>query len=80
LVFSWWLCGTYTGIFRQELQKRYHLEVKIMNSLYCSICCVTYSCANNSISVSQHHLEIVITLLLLCGQYSEVVCLNWGPV
>ena len=28
LVFSWWLCGTYTGIFRQELQKRYHLKVR----------------------------------------------------
>uniref|UniRef100_A0A0E0EK47 Uncharacterized protein n=1 Tax=Oryza meridionalis TaxID=40149 RepID=A0A0E0EK47_9ORYZ len=29
LVFSWWLCGTYTGIFRQELQRKYHLKVKL---------------------------------------------------
>jgi hypothetical protein len=27
LVFSWWLCATYTGIFRQQLQRKYHLEV-----------------------------------------------------
>ena len=27
LVFSWWLCSTYTGIFRQQLQKKYHLKV-----------------------------------------------------
>jgi hypothetical protein len=33
LVFSWWLCGTYTGIFRQELQKRYHLAVRYTESL-----------------------------------------------
>uniref|UniRef100_A0A0E0K7I3 Uncharacterized protein n=1 Tax=Oryza punctata TaxID=4537 RepID=A0A0E0K7I3_ORYPU len=26
LVFSWWLCATYTGIFRQELQRKYHLK------------------------------------------------------
>jgi hypothetical protein len=29
LMFSWWLCGAYTSIFRQELQKKYHLEVEI---------------------------------------------------
>jgi Cys-rich protein (TIGR01571 family) len=28
LMFSWWLCGAYTGIFRQELQKKYHLKVR----------------------------------------------------
>jgi Cys-rich protein (TIGR01571 family) len=27
LVFSWWLCATYTGIFRQGLQRKYHLKV-----------------------------------------------------
>lgn len=27
LVFSWWLCATYTGVFRQELQRKYHLQV-----------------------------------------------------
>lgn len=27
LMFSWWMCGIYTGIFRQSLQKKYHLKV-----------------------------------------------------
>ena len=28
LVFGWWMCGIYTGLFRQELQKKYHLKVR----------------------------------------------------
>lgn len=28
LLFSWWMCGIYTGIVRQMLQKKYHLKVK----------------------------------------------------
>lgn len=27
LVYSWWVCGLYTGLFRQELQHKYHLKV-----------------------------------------------------
>lgn len=27
LFFSWWLCGIYTGIIRESLQKKYHLKV-----------------------------------------------------
>ena len=27
LFFAWWMCGIYTGLFRQELQKKYHLKV-----------------------------------------------------
>ncbi|KAF6138407.1 hypothetical protein GIB67_036522 [Kingdonia uniflora] len=27
LFFTWWVCGIYTGIFRQSLQKKYHLKV-----------------------------------------------------
>lgn len=27
LLFSWWMCGIYTGLFRQSLQKKYHLKV-----------------------------------------------------
>lgn len=27
LVFTWWMCGIYTGLFRQSLQKEYHLKV-----------------------------------------------------
>ncbi|XP_019192561.1 PREDICTED: cell number regulator 6-like [Ipomoea nil] len=26
LFFGWWMCGIYTGIFRQSLQKKYHLK------------------------------------------------------
>lgn len=27
LLFAWWMCGVYTGLVRQSLQKKYHLEV-----------------------------------------------------
>ena len=27
LVCSWWICSQYTGIIREKLQKKYHLEV-----------------------------------------------------
>lgn len=27
LFFAWWMCGIYTGLFRQSLQKQYHLKV-----------------------------------------------------
>lgn len=27
LFFSWWMCGIYTGLVRQSLQKKYHLKV-----------------------------------------------------
>ena len=27
LFFAWWMCGIYTGLFRQSLQKKYHLKV-----------------------------------------------------
>ncbi|KAJ1430901.1 Ribonuclease H superfamily [Sesbania bispinosa] len=26
LFFTWWMCGIYTGLFRQSLQKKYHLK------------------------------------------------------
>lgn len=35
LVFSWWLCATYTGIFRQELQRKYHLKVQFVHCFLC---------------------------------------------
>lgn len=34
LLFAWWMCGIYTGIFRQSLQKKYHLKV---NSYFLSV-------------------------------------------
>lgn len=30
LLFAWWMCGIYTGLFRQTLQKKYHLKVKLI--------------------------------------------------
>lgn len=27
VLFGWWMCGIYTGIVRQMLQKKYHLKV-----------------------------------------------------
>lgn len=27
LLFAWWVCGIYTGMGRQLLQRRYHLKV-----------------------------------------------------
>ncbi|KAL9670765.1 hypothetical protein QQ045_008323 [Rhodiola kirilowii] len=27
LFFTWWLCGIYTGIIRESLQKKYHLKI-----------------------------------------------------
>jgi Cys-rich protein (TIGR01571 family) len=30
LLFAWWMCGIYTGLFRQELQKKYHLQVHFL--------------------------------------------------
>jgi len=33
LLFAWWMCGIYTGLFRQELQRKYHLEVFYSHSI-----------------------------------------------
>lgn len=32
LFFSWWMCGIYTGLVRQSLQKKYHLKVSLVYS------------------------------------------------
>lgn len=32
LFFAWWMCGIYSGLFRQELQKKYHLKVNKMST------------------------------------------------
>lgn len=41
LVFSWWICSTYTGIFRQELQRKYHLKVLFL--LYHHFLCLCHT-------------------------------------
>jgi hypothetical protein len=30
LLFAWWMCGIYMGLFRHELQKKYHLQVHFL--------------------------------------------------
>uniref|UniRef100_A0ACD5TTQ0 Uncharacterized protein n=1 Tax=Avena sativa TaxID=4498 RepID=A0ACD5TTQ0_AVESA len=44
LMFSWWLCGAYTSIFRQELQKKYHLKNSPCDP--CMVHCCLHWCAN----------------------------------
>ncbi|PHT36259.1 Cell number regulator 6 [Capsicum baccatum] len=34
LLFSWWVCGIYTGMARQMLQRKYHLKVNSTLSLF----------------------------------------------
>lgn len=36
LLFAWWMCGIYTGLSRQSLQKKYHL--KVVSNLSLPIC------------------------------------------
>ncbi|KAG6480713.1 hypothetical protein ZIOFF_057298 [Zingiber officinale] len=51
LVFSWWMCGVYTGIFRQSLQKKYHLKDSPCDS--CMVHCCMHWCA-----ICQEHREM----------------------
>lgn len=30
LLFAWWMCGIYTGLVRQSLQRKYHLKVTMI--------------------------------------------------
>ena len=38
LLFAWWMCGIYTGLFRQELQRKYHLQVNPPSTCDCPLC------------------------------------------
>eukprot|EP00897_Mesotaenium_endlicherianum_P000941 jgi/Mesen1/10848/ME000093S10368 len=51
LIFAWWMCGIYTGLFRQELQKKYHLK----NSP-CDPCCA--HCFLHWCALCQEHREM----------------------
>lgn len=51
LLFAWWVCGIYTGLFRQSLQKKYHLK----NSP-CDPCCV--HCCMHWCAICQEHREM----------------------
>ncbi|KAK3001355.1 hypothetical protein RJ639_021134 [Escallonia herrerae] len=51
LLFSWWMCGIYTGLVRQSLQTKYHLK----NSPFdpCMVHCCMHWCA-----LCQEHREM----------------------
>eukprot|EP00850_Spirogloea_muscicola_P000995 SM000003S11240 [mRNA] locus=s3:1648124:1649358:- [translate_table: standard] len=51
LLFAWWMCGVYTGLFRQELQRKYHLSNTPCDP--CMVHCVLHPCA-----VCQEHREM----------------------
>ncbi|KAG1360759.1 cell number regulator 6 [Cocos nucifera] len=44
LLFAWWMCGIYTGLFRQSLQKKYHLKNSPCDP--CMVHCCMHWCAN----------------------------------
>nr|CAD1818736.1 unnamed protein product [Ananas comosus var. bracteatus] len=51
LFFAWWMCGIYTGISRQSLQKKYHLKNSPCDP--CMVHCCMHWCA-----ICQEHREM----------------------
>ncbi|KAL8520250.1 hypothetical protein ACS0TY_010976 [Phlomoides rotata] len=51
LFFSWWMCGIYTGLMRQSLQKKYHLKNSPCDP--CLVHCCLHWCA-----LCQEHREM----------------------
>ncbi|KAK2650692.1 hypothetical protein Ddye_018181 [Dipteronia dyeriana] len=51
LFFAWWMCGIYTGLFRQSLQKKYHLKNSPCDP--CLVHCCFHWCA-----LCQEHREM----------------------
>ncbi|KAK1274100.1 Cell number regulator 6 [Acorus gramineus] len=51
LFFAWWMCGIYTGLFRQSLQKKYHLKNSPCDP--CMVHCCMHWCA-----LCQEHREM----------------------
>ncbi|CAH9090750.1 unnamed protein product [Cuscuta epithymum] len=51
LFFSWWMCGIYTGLIRQSLQKKYHLKNSPCDP--CMVHCCLHWCA-----LCQEHREM----------------------
>ncbi|CAI9092037.1 OLC1v1027176C1 [Oldenlandia corymbosa var. corymbosa] len=51
LLFSWWMCGIYTGLVRQSLQKKYHLKNSPCDP--CMVHCCMHWCA-----LCQEHREM----------------------
>ncbi|XP_062092181.1 cell number regulator 6-like [Humulus lupulus] len=51
LLFAWWMCGIYTGLARQSLQKQYHLKNSPCDP--CMVHCCLHWCA-----LCQEHREM----------------------
>ncbi|MCO5608198.1 hypothetical protein L7F22_062404 [Adiantum nelumboides] len=51
LLFAWWMCGIYTGLFRQQLQRKYHLQDSPCDP--CVVHCCMHWCA-----ICQEHREM----------------------
>ncbi|KAK6926407.1 PLAC8 motif-containing protein, partial [Dillenia turbinata] len=51
LLFTWWMCGIYTGLVRQALQKKYHLKNSPCDP--CLVHCCMHWCA-----LCQEHREM----------------------
>ncbi|CAB4269602.1 unnamed protein product [Prunus armeniaca] len=51
LLFAWWMCAIYTGLFRQSLQKKYHLKDSPCDP--CLVHCCMHWCA-----LCQEHREM----------------------
>ncbi|KAG5228560.1 cell number regulator [Salix suchowensis] len=51
LLFAWWMCGIYTGLVRQSLQKKYHLKNSPCDP--CMVHCCLHWCA-----LCQEHREM----------------------
>ncbi|CAI0393771.1 unnamed protein product [Linum tenue] len=51
LLFAWWMCGIHTGLFRESLQKKYHLKESPCDA--CLVHCCFHWCA-----ICQEHREM----------------------
>ncbi|KAG0447367.1 hypothetical protein HPP92_028358 [Vanilla planifolia] len=51
LLFTWWMCAVYTGVFRQMLQRKYHLKNSPCDP--CMVHCCMHWCA-----ICQEHREM----------------------
>ncbi|KAJ0113394.1 hypothetical protein Patl1_00160 [Pistacia atlantica] len=56
LLFAWWMCGIYTGLFRQSLQKKYHPQGYFLRNSPCDPCMV--HCCMHWCALCQEHREM----------------------
>lgn len=71
LLFGWWMCGIYTGLVRQSLQKKYHLKNSPCDP--CMVHCCLHWCA-----ICQEHREMKARLS--DNVASEMTIVNPPPV